>query len=99
MKALRCFHRSEAIELSSLSDLAMSVSELADATTALSDCDLSDDLTAILGQLDDLIAKEKEQQETQAKMDVVHLLNCGDEYLRTIASVRVGVPGFDRRSQ
>jgi hypothetical protein len=74
----------------------MSISDLADATTALSECDLSQDLTAVLGQLSDLIAKEKEQQETQAKMDVIHLLNCGDEYLRTIGSVRVSGAAFDR---
>lgn len=70
-------------------DLAISISELADATTALSECDLSQDLTEVLDQMATLIAREKDQQETQAKMDVVHLLNTADEYLRTIASVRV----------
>jgi hypothetical protein len=70
-------------------DLAISISELADATTALSECDLSQDLTEVLDQMATLIAREKDQQEAQAKMDVVHLLNTADEYLRTIASVRV----------
>ncbi len=70
-------------------DLAMSISELGDATMALSECDLSHDLTEVLSQLANLIGREKDQQETQAKMDVVHLLNTGDEYMRTIGSVRV----------
>lgn len=47
------------------------------------------ELSQALQRLAGLTLREKETQEDQAKMDVVHLLNTADEYVRWIGSVRV----------
>ncbi|KAI5450843.1 Vacuolar protein sorting-associated protein vps5 [Naganishia albida] len=70
-------------------DLSQSISEFADSITALAESDLSMELSQALQRLAGLTLREKETQEDQAKMDVVHLLNTADEYVRWIGSVRL----------
>ncbi len=72
-------------------ELAVLIDRLADSTGLVAESDLAVDLSAVLQRLSSLQKKEKDMLETQAKMDVVHLMNCAEEYIRTIGSVRVSV--------
>ncbi|KAJ9095011.1 hypothetical protein QFC21_005804 [Naganishia friedmannii] len=74
-------------------DLATTISDFSQTITALSESDLSMDLSQALQRFAGLIIREKEREEGQAKMDVVWLLSTADEYLRWIGSVRLAFAG------
>lgn len=70
-------------------DLATGMGEFATSMSLLADSDLGSAMCAALARLSDLIHREKEANEEQAKAEVVHLLNLSDEYVRFIGSVRM----------
>ncbi|KAJ9115493.1 hypothetical protein QFC22_005251 [Naganishia vaughanmartiniae] len=74
-------------------DLATTIADFSGTITALSESDLSMDLSQALQRFAGLINREKEREEGQAKMDVVKLLSTADEYLRWIGSVRMAFAG------
>ena len=82
---------SKSIETASKSrlDMAISMGDFADSTTALVESDLGTAMCAALARLADLARREKESNEEQAKSDVMYLLNMADEYVRFIGSVRL----------
>ncbi|KAK4685193.1 sorting nexin-1/2, partial [Tremellales sp. Uapishka_1] len=82
---------SKSIEVASKSrlDMAISLSDFADSVSGLAESDLGSGMCSALARLADLTRREKENQEEQAKDDVVQLLNMADEYVRLIGSVRL----------
>ena len=70
-------------------DMANSINDYADSIQGLAESDLGPAMCSALARLSDLARREKESAEEGAKMDVVHLLNLSDEYVRFIGSVRV----------
>lgn len=70
-------------------DMADSLGAFADSTFALSESDLGAAMCTAFKKLSDLVRREKETNEDQAKDDVSKLLNLSDEYIRFIQSVRL----------
>ncbi|KAL7423001.1 Vacuolar protein sorting-associated protein vps5 [Cryptotrichosporon argae] len=70
-------------------DMALAVADVVASATALADADLGSAMSAALARLGDLVHREQEALEEQAKADVAVLLNTADEYVRFIASVRL----------
>jgi sorting nexin-1/2 len=70
-------------------DLATSMGDFADTISLLAESDLGSAMCAALARLADLIRREKEGSEDQAKSDVMILLNMSDEYIRFVGSVRL----------
>lgn len=70
-------------------DMADSLSAFSDSTFALSESDLGAAMCTAFKKLSDLVRREKEMNENQAKDDVSKLLNLSDEYIRFIQSVRL----------
>ncbi|KAG8907684.1 Vacuolar protein sorting-associated protein 5 [Tulasnella sp. 403] len=70
-------------------EFAMSISEFAEAVSALSMSDLSKQLTQALSVLADVERLYKDIQDSQAKDDMVTIMGTADEYGRLINSVRL----------
>lgn len=70
-------------------ELVSATSDLQDAFTDLSECDLATDLTTAIQRLAELTRREKEGIVRDAREEIDYLLSLCDEYIRLVGSIRV----------